>query len=298
MGCQFVAIRSGAPQGGLPFLFGYIKPFEPQLRVCELEQYKAVYCGLCRGLSRSFGPAARLTLSYDFTFIAMLHAALSDEIPQFLPRRCPCHPFVKRAHLEPCESIAFSCDIAMLLLREKCVDNRDDSSFPASLVWNFLLPAATHCANEAARKRSSASSLAREMTAAQRNAESLGDAATIDQCCDPTASALGGILELTGHSDEERRILRRLGYMLGRYIYLCDAVDDLPEDLEHGGFNPLKSRAGREEQAQLLRQTIAEIGTAYALLSPKYFQGILDNIVFLGLPRQAELVLEGEHHHE
>lgn len=105
-------------------------------------------------------------------------------------------------------------------------------------------------------------------------------------------------MELAGHSDEERRILHRLGYMLGRYIYLCDAVDDLPKDLEHGGFNPLKSRTGREEQAQLLRQTIAEIGAAYALLSPKCFQGILDNIVFLGLPRQAELVLEGEHHHE
>ena len=56
-------------------MFGYVKPYKPELRVRELEEYKAVYCGLCRELGQSFGLFARFTLSYDFAFLAMLKTA-------------------------------------------------------------------------------------------------------------------------------------------------------------------------------------------------------------------------------
>ena len=70
-------------------LFGYVKPFKPDLRVRELETYKAVYCGLCGQLGEAFGPAARLTLSYDFVFLAMLHYAVTpDARPVFERRWC------------------------------------------------------------------------------------------------------------------------------------------------------------------------------------------------------------------
>ena len=55
-------------------MFGYIKTCTPQLRLCEWEAYRGIYCGLCRTLGRRFGPLARLTLSYDFTFYATLPA--------------------------------------------------------------------------------------------------------------------------------------------------------------------------------------------------------------------------------
>ena len=48
-------------------MFGYVKTCTPQLRLCEWEAYRGIYCGLCRTLGRRFGPLARLTLSYDFT---------------------------------------------------------------------------------------------------------------------------------------------------------------------------------------------------------------------------------------
>ena len=54
-----------------------MRPLEGQLRVCELEAYKAVYCGLCRQLGQSFGLPARFTLSYDASFLALLGLALA-----------------------------------------------------------------------------------------------------------------------------------------------------------------------------------------------------------------------------
>ena len=53
-------------------MFGYVKVFRPELKVCEYEQYKGVYCSLCQTLGKRYGFASRMTLSYDFTFLALL----------------------------------------------------------------------------------------------------------------------------------------------------------------------------------------------------------------------------------
>ena len=59
-------------------MFGYIKIAKPELKVKEYEMYKAVYCSLCRELGKSYGFLSRLTLSYDFTFLALLNMSLKD----------------------------------------------------------------------------------------------------------------------------------------------------------------------------------------------------------------------------
>lgn len=279
-------------------MFGYIKPLEPQLKVCELDTYKAVYCGVCRGLSKRFGPAARLTLSYDFTFIAMLYAALGDDPPAFAPQRCPLNPIKKRPHLEYSSAVKFSCEMAILLLHEKCLDNKIDSSFPASLGWRILLPFSSSAAKQVWASQPIAAEHAHEMTLAQQQIEALGYAATVDMSCDPTAAALSEILGMISDEPVNQRILKRLGYMLGRFIYLCDAIDDLEGDIRHDRFNPLKSRPDSDEHAAMLRLTMAEAANAYALLSPRYFKEILDNIIFLGLPATAERLLERGKNHE
>ena len=273
-------------------MFGYIKPLEPQLKVCELDTYKAVYCGVCRGLSKRFGPVARLTLSYDFTFIAMLYAALGDDAPTFSPQHCPLNPIKKRPHLEYSSAVEFSCEMAILLLHEKCVDNNVDAHFPASLGWHMLLPFSQSAAKRAGASQPAAAECAHEMTLSQQQVEALGDAATVDMSCDPTAAALSEILGMISDAPADRRILKRLGYMLGRFIYLCDAIDDLEGDIKHNRFNPLKAHPGKTEHAAMLRLTMAEAANAYALLTPRYFKEILDNIIFLGLPATAERLLE------
>ena len=54
-------------------MFGYIRAAKPEMRIKEFELYKAVYCSLCKELGKSYGFLARLTLSYDFTFLALLN---------------------------------------------------------------------------------------------------------------------------------------------------------------------------------------------------------------------------------
>ena len=51
-------------------MFGYIKPLTPELRIREHECYRAYYCGLCRAMGKCTGQCSRMTLSYDFVFLA------------------------------------------------------------------------------------------------------------------------------------------------------------------------------------------------------------------------------------
>lgn len=279
-------------------MFGYIRPLEPQLRVCELDSYKAVYCGICRGLSRRFGPLARMTLSYDFTFVAMLYAALQDEPPVFSLQRCPLHPLRRKPHLEYSPAVEYACETAILLLHEKVRDNLSDSGALARVGWGLAAPWSAAVAKDAAAHLQDAARYAHEMTDAQWAVEALGDKASVDACCDPTATALGGILAGIGGNEQQRRILGRLGYMLGRFVYLCDAVDDYDKDLRHNAFNPLHAHPDFEAHAAMLRLTQAEIGNAYALLNPLHFKEILDNIICLGLPAQARRLIERRERHE
>ena len=47
-------------------MFGYVKVYQPELKMGEFEHYRGVYCALCKQLGKRYGFLARMTLSYDF----------------------------------------------------------------------------------------------------------------------------------------------------------------------------------------------------------------------------------------
>ena len=62
--------------------------------------------------------------------------------------------------------------------------------------------------------------------------------ASVDRACDPSAKCLAAIAASLSQEEGQRRQLEKIGYMMGRYIYLMDALDDLEEDMASGGYNP------------------------------------------------------------
>ena len=70
-------------------MFGYVKVCKPELRMREYEEYKAVYCTLCRVLGEEYGLAARGLLSYDACFYVLLRdCAESGKNPEYKAGRC------------------------------------------------------------------------------------------------------------------------------------------------------------------------------------------------------------------
>jgi predicted hydrocarbon binding protein len=113
----------------------------------------------------------------------------------------------------------------------------------------------------------------------------------IDRIADPTANALAQILMLCSEDDSQKRILHRLGYCLGRYIYLIDAYADLEEDIKKGSYNVLKNKPKEHIRDYIKSQLyfcINESIMAFELLDIKKYKDILGNIIYLGLEDTAK----------
>ncbi len=285
-------------------MFGYVRPFKPQLRLAEYDAYKGIYCGLCRQLGHAFGPFARFTLSYDFAFLAALGMAVSPEQPTFEPKRCPFAP-IKKA---PCccenPNLAFSADVAMLMLYHKLRDNQQDGGFWDKLLARLALMPVEHAYRRAAERNLETADLLATTMLRQYALEQAG-CTSIDEACEPTATALAGVCALFGDGNQ-RRVLERMGYLLGRYVYMIDALDDLEKDIQTKNYNPFVAghrllnpnpetiKEIRENARPALYLTISELGNSYNLLETTCLEGVLENILYIGLKCSVDDVLSKE----
>ena len=53
-------------------MFGYVRADTPYLYIKDDELYRAMYCGVCKGIGQVCGHAARMGLSYDITFLSVI----------------------------------------------------------------------------------------------------------------------------------------------------------------------------------------------------------------------------------
>lgn len=273
-------------------MFGYVKTCTPQLRICEWEAYRGVYCGLCRTLGRRFGPLARLTLSYDFTFLAMLDMALREETPEYRRRSCGVNPLRRCPHCEENDALRRSCDMAVLSLWYKAEDTIEDGGFWKRCGGRLLRVLLRRQYRRTAERYPTIDAVFAGEMSRQRKLEA-GESVHLDELCEPTAKMTAAMMGLLSEKPDEHRVLERLGYLLGRYIYMADALDDWEKDRKNGNFNPFLRLEGEPEalkrraKASLLL-TIGEMGATLDLLELRRFQPILENIIRLGLPQTVE----------
>ncbi len=286
-------------------MFGYVKPFKPELKIKEFDTYQAVYCGLCHQLGKVFGPFAKLTLSYDFTFMAILSLALKEEFEGFKKTVCMANPLKrKNCCALSCET-AFVSACAMMLFYYKLKDNIEDSKFFKKFCYILLLPFAFFAKKRAVRLYPYLDKCFSDMMKEQAFLEKI-KSDSVDCASEPTAKALQMVFSSLSEDENQKRVLQRLGYLLGRWIYLLDALDDLKSDAKNKNYNVflLKFKAydlNSENKKEILDYgegvlniTVAEIASAYELLKLNRYKTILDNIIYLGLKSSASLVLSNK----
>lgn len=280
-------------------MFGYIKPYNPRLYVEELEEYKAVYCGLCHELGADYGLIFRLTLSYDFAFYALLAMALTAEKPEFTKGHCALHP------LRPCPkckknyALSLAGAGAMILSYVKVKDDLADKGFFKKILALVLYPFAALARKKALMLMPYEGKIidesAKAMLIKQGKVEK-ENAPTVDKCAHPTAEFLSTLFSLLGKDEERKAILSRLGYLLGRFIYFTDALDDMEDDKKKGNFNPFLVCPYEGEAHTYIKETIfattAEAGATLDLLTLSNFSGIIENVINQGLKNVALEILK------
>lgn len=146
-------------------MFGYIRPKHAELKVRESEYYRAVYCGLCHAMRHVTGAFSRVTLSYDFVFLAIVRMGLIGEVPAFEQKRCFVHPTRKRPTACENETLRYCAGAAALLSYGKCRDDLQDETGLRRLGAWLLLPFLAHARRRALKKIAGLSALEEQIAA-------------------------------------------------------------------------------------------------------------------------------------
>ena len=270
-------------------MFGYIRIAKPELKVKEYEMYKAIYCSLCRTLGKKYGIWSRFTLSYDFTFLALLNMSMTDGCDPIEKKRCVCNPLKKCNYCKNDESLLMPSAAAMIMMYYKLLDNLADEKGLKKIGYIIIKPLFSHARNKAKKEYPQIDKIISEYIAAQNALERDG-CAELDKAADPTAKALAELLRLCSDDERQKRVLERIGYCLGRYIYLIAAACDLPQDIKKGSYNCLKYETEGEPSEYAKKRIVPQLyfcsneaGKAFELLDVKKYKPILGNIIYLGL---------------
>ncbi len=279
-------------------MFGYIRAAKEEMKVKEFESYKAVYCSLCRELGKSYGLISRFTLSYDFTFLAVLNMALKDSCCEVERKHCAFNPLKKCNYCKETNDLKMPSAAAMIMLYYKIKDNIADEKGLKKLGAYGLLPVFKFAHKKAKRDFSEIEEIIAEYISLQNKLES-ENCDSLDKAADPTAKALAKIFMLCSEDEIQKRVLERLGYCMGRYIYLLDAACDLEEDVKKNSYNVLKKELSgdiKEYKKKRVEPQLYfccnEAGKAFELLNIKKFKTILGNIIYLGLEETFKKELE------
>jgi hypothetical protein len=191
-------------------LFGYIKPFKPELKIKEFEQYNAVYCGLCHALGKRYGKLTRLILNYDLTFLAMMKLN-NGNCTGFDNKRCIIHPFKKHSCSKPSQDMDFVADTAVIMFYYKLRDNLADGNILHKILLSFILPFAALTHKKAVKNQSETEALVKNYVHEQYAVEQK-KSSSIDEAAHPTAIMMSELAKSCSKNETEKRIYERFGY--------------------------------------------------------------------------------------
>ena len=92
--------------------------------------------------------------------------------------------------------------------------------------------------------------------------------------------------------------LRRIGFFIGKFIYIMDAYEDVEEDVKKGNYNPFKKiykdDGFRENVKYMLEMTISECVASFERLPLLKDVDILRNILYDGVWKKFDRRSENE----
>ena len=261
-------------------MFGYVTIHEPELKVKDLKKYKAYYCGLCRVLKEEYGFIGQMTRTYDMTFAIILLSSLYENVAEQEQHRCKVHPAKKQLMLRN-EITSYAAAMNVLLAYYHMEDDwRDERKVGSLLTKNIVRGKARRIIESYPRQSRAIRSSLKELARCEEEGST-----DIDR----TAGCFGRLMEelFVYREDVWERELRRMGFFMGKFIYIMDAYEDLPEDLEKGRYNPLREvflQDGYEERVKdILCMMIAESTASFERLPCLVDVDILRNILYDGV---------------
>lgn len=261
-------------------MFGYVTVNKPELKIKEYYRYKGYYCGLCKILKAKHGRVGQLTLTYDMTFLVILLTSLYEPKTEFKEERCLAHPSKKHPALWN-EITEYAADMNIALTYHNFLDDWKDEKSVKGYFGSQLFR------NKYKRIEEK---YPRQCKVIEETLQKLQQyEAQNSMQVDEVAGCFGELMAelFIYQKDEWEETLRKIGFYLGKFIYIMDAYEDVWEDKKNQSYNPFVELSGSSEFEESCRQMLvmmlAECSNQMEKLPLVKEVEILRNIIYAGV---------------
>ena len=267
-------------------MFGYVIANNEAMSQEEQQRYKSVYCGLCRTLGKRHGAIARMTLTYDMTFLILVLGSLYEPEAEKGCERCLLHP-LKEHDYHLSEITDYAADMNLALFYLKLLDDwHDDRNFLSLLQSLVFKKRYLKILKLYPRQCGVIQSRMKALTELEVSKE-----ADPDACAQVFGELMAEIF--IWQEDRWSQSLRAMASSLGEFIYIMDAVIDLEKDIKKRRFNPLigflDSDCGVCHYEEILTMLIGDCTIEFEKLPLVEDVSIMRNILYSGVWAKYEL---------
>lgn len=270
-------------------MFGYIIINKGEMKFKEFDVYQSYYCGLCQCLKKEYGLSGQISLSYDMTFLVMLLTSLYEPHNEESDTGCIAHPFQKH-HTRSNEYTKYAADMNIILTYLKCRDDWEDDRKITRMAYGKLLEKSY---NRVVKQYPEKARKIQQTMKEIKNGENKGEE-NLDKMSGLFGKIMGTILAYK--DDEWKDELTKMGFFLGKFIYLMDAYEDVEEDIKNNDYNPMKRRFENpdfeEESRTILTMMMSECSGEFEKLPIIDNLEILRNILYSGVWYRYNMVSE------
>ena len=210
----------------------------------------------------------------------ILLSSLYETIAKHEEHRCKVHP-VKRQHMLRNEITSYAAAMNVLLAYYHMEDDWQDDHKVSSLMTKSLIQG---------KAKKIIEKYPRQSKVIQQSLRELGECEHENSMdIDRAAGCFGRLMAelFVWKEDIWEKTLRKMGFYLGKFIYLMDAYEDLEEDLQKDCYNPLRKLSQREDYEEeikrILCMMIAECCAEFEKLPCLLDVDILRNILYDGV---------------
>ncbi len=264
-------------------MVGYVIINKAEMKFKDYDVYHAFYCGLCQSLKEHYGWIGQFTLSYDMTFLVILLSGLYEPETTTQTVTCVTHPFEKHPASTNIYT-DYAADMTILLSYYKCLDDwKDEGKRTSYIAARDLHKKVVELRQKYPKKCSVVADRLKKLSRLEKENE---------QNVDRMAGLFGEIMAEVFVCEEDcwEPSLKRIGFYLGKFVYLMDAYDDLEKDIKNDNYNPFLNRYTHtepdvfaERAKGLLTMMMAECSREFEKLPILRYAEILRNILYSGV---------------
>ena len=284
-------------------LFGYVTPYKSELKIKEYEMFKANYCGLCKTMGKEFNQFVRFGLNYDLNFLALLLSSIEEDRYKIKSEACIANPIKKKPVVDTNKHLEYTSHISIILIYFKLIDDWKDERSIKSLLALIPFYSPVSKSKKKFKEKYEKIKYCLGLLSEIENEKS----PVIDKAADTFGQLMEEISVPQYISDENtKKILRWLGYNLGRWIYILDAFNDIEKDLKKKCYNPILLQYNYNSEINIidfrskvradiefsLTLTLDNIAKSFELLNIKSNKEVLENIIYLGMRNRMEKILD------